>query len=623
MRMLVDQMLQRDLIGKRPNYRPSSKVSALQILSKLLVSKGSKAVLIQNGVLEQILEKLHDIVSSSILSYIDECVLILKSLLTIAKNSQIVVEKLTYHTHFLTDMTKLLNLRNFKILKLVLVLLQCMCKSEVDEVYSQLAREDFLHHLQYHTTTKNIVIQRESLNLLNLLTSDPGCQTQIYNCGMFHNIILTLSSFNYEFKFLALEIISRFIPSKDASIDALILKYAFDILIQFIVIKLSDVSTDLGMETQRNIWKGIQFYSLHILAYLSDYNRIHSVLLQPHILRQVTSYLLEYKKRGSEWDTVPPSPPQTANYYILRSELTERSFLSCLLFSNLSKFRAGQQQIYDRGDSNCILLQLLRVFEITIDLSRKIGVNNVDTISNTIISKEEYVLLPKVVSRTIANMSSFDECHSFLLKSGVIDTLIGAIQSIKERTVVWNSLCTISNLCDANQELPNSVHELFVIKSELRAHLARFVLQKEDAKLQSRAMRIFGKLSRSPKTLASILTVFNLEKIVQFMEETNMIEVKTEGVRILTHCLTHFPQTEDKKLLDSRIVELSVKLSYSSDSTFLGDVCRLIYQISMLNQTMSTALSNAGALQRLWQLKEVPATDKIRKYTSLAIKNMQ
>lgn len=294
-------------------------------------------------------------------------------------------------------------------------------------------------------------LQMESLNLFCHFSSLEQARAEIFNKGVFHTFLWLVRSENPQIQKIALKALTYFTPSENIQVDALLLKYGLDVFI-----KLCGEEDDVNNDTL--------VFAFKLLAHLSEYNRIHSILLQLNILLKA--------------------------FKILSTPEINRTYFHCLLLlSNLSKFKEGQMEIFKQGGLDSVFksMQLISV------------VSKLDKVS---IGAREVELLPKIITRIIANMSGCHECQSIIASDSPLQTMAKLITMSTDRTVVWNTLCSISNICDTNAKK--------VLRcADVRKLLTQFLTQVADTKLQNRSMRCLGVMSKNCTYFIAYILLFS------------------------------------------------------------------------------------------------------------------
>ncbi|KAL0486196.1 hypothetical protein AKO1_001878, partial [Acrasis kona] len=170
--------------------------------------------------------------------------------------------------------------------------------------------------------------------------------------------------------------------------------------------------------------------------------------------------------------------------------------------------------------------------------------------------------------------------------------------SSSERTVIWNSLCTISNLCDDVNNLP-----VLAKKDILKQCMLHYLVQKEDVKLQSRVMRILYKLSRDDKSHAILEESFRVTKIVEVINQTTLDDMKLDAIRYVVNLAHNKDFCE--KLLEGKAVEMMVKVSLCQSDPLLLEITRGFLALSQISSPqLRSSMIKAGAVQRLIALKK-------------------
>ncbi|EFC49522.1 predicted protein [Naegleria gruberi] len=455
-----------------------------------------------------------------------------------------------------------------------------------------------------------ISLKQALYQLIRALSFHEKAREEMYKTGFFHNLLSVMKELGAngeEFveedvntlKGLILEAISNFVPSSSIHRDSLILKYIFDTVVEMFISVPVTATTNLLLETR----------TLHILSQLSDYTRTHQIIYEARVVEHAFNLL----QRDLNQQQVPPD--QGAFVF----SMTSSTFLSMLLMSNLSKYKEGQRHIYDNG-----LNPIIRLLKLSSSISEyKSKLEAAKTEMNIIftpfaMSFDEYELLPKVISRTLANISTLPESHFTFFKEIFLDSLASMILCMNgERTVIWNCLCTLSNLCEADTMLQRKL----ISKSAIRDCLLKYLLE-NDHKLQSRSIRCISKLARNESILTQIHDTFKISNIVRAMETNSMDECKLDGLRILFH-FSQFEQFHPS-FLKSGAIEFMVKITHSSvESIVVESLKNLLNLIFANDKSIKDTLIQAGTVDRLWELKKCEkSSEKVRRLCLSALKAM-
>eukprot|EP00817_Percolomonadidae_sp_ATCC50343_P007799 CAMPEP_0117420526 /NCGR_PEP_ID=MMETSP0758-20121206/1842_1 /TAXON_ID=63605 /ORGANISM="Percolomonas cosmopolitus, Strain AE-1 (ATCC 50343)" /LENGTH=440 /DNA_ID=CAMNT_0005202187 /DNA_START=157 /DNA_END=1476 /DNA_ORIENTATION=+ len=407
-------------------------------------------------------------------------------------------------------------------------------------------------------------VQKDALHVLYLLSQNDQAREEIYNKGVFHSFLWLMRSENEDIQEYALKALSHFVPSENIHVDALMLKYGLDLLIQFYIESFNNAIVN---STTR------------ILAHLSEYARIHIMLLQPAVLKQTFSLIYEENS-----DT-----------------LKQTMFGSHVILSNLSKFKEGQVEIQKLGGLPIILKSLHQIAEQV----KPTNTEDVETEGDEM-SETEKQLLPKVITRTIANLSGCADCQGAILKDAAIEDLVSLVLTSSERTVIWNILCCISNLCDSVQH-----QRKLISKKSVRKCLHQYLQKKDDVKLLSRAIRCISILSKNVHLQADLESTFPLSLIVKISNDVAHSEIQLDSLRYIAH-LSHNFDFHDR-IIEQGALQVVVKLSYFPLPIFHLEVARCLYNLSQ-SPHVRPKLVDDGAVSALMRLKNESKHEKVRRY---------
>lgn len=456
------------------------------------------------------------------------------------------------------------------------IALRCLCSiiqakrdNNSSTILNKICRLGAIDSLFSMLKNANSTNQKDSLEILCYLTENEASREEIYNKGVFHSFLWLMRSESEEIQELAVTALSHYIPSEILHVDALILKYGLDFLIQFFVESFN---------------KNIVQATTKILAHVSEYSRIHIALIQPNVLKQAFNLLFE------------------DNAMTLKSTM----FGTHVILSNLSKYKEGQREIYKLGGLNHILKSLE---QIALHFQSKIvpSLNKEDDMAQS-----ERLLLPKVITRTIANLSGSLECHSRIINENTLERLIDLIDSTGERTVVWNILCCISNLCDQ----PHNQRKL-LSKKCITDCLYNYLNQREDEKLLSRSIRCIAILSKNVHIQEDLERFFPLQMIVPICKDIVHSEIQLDALRYIANLSHNYDFHET--IIENDALGVIVKLSYFPLPVFHLEVARCLYNLSQ-NTNCRSALIEEGAITSLMRLKSESKHEKVRRYCETALK---
>mmetsp|Transcript_1671 Transcript_1671/g.5841 ORF Transcript_1671/g.5841 Transcript_1671/m.5841 type:complete len:1280 (-) Transcript_1671:3081-6920(-) len=420
-------------------------------------------------------------------------------------------------------------------------------------------------------------VQKDALQTLCLLSENESARDIIYNLGVFHSFLWLMRSENEDIQEYALCALSHFVPSDNVHIDSVVLKYGLDLLVQFFIDSFN---------------KNIVRASTKILAHMSEYARIHIMLLQPAVLKQTFSLLLDDDN----------------------SSLKSTMFGAHVILSNLSKFKEGQNEIYRLGGVSIILKSLGQIALLVSRDQFPASSHNNDGAypDKDNMSDAERQLLPKVITRTIANLSGSAECQTKITNDHTLDNLIDLANYTGERTVIWNALCCISNLCDQ----PHNQRRI-ILKKSVTDCLFKYLTQKEDEKLLSRAIRCVAILSKNVHIQSDLEKLFDLKTIVTISSEVLHSEIQLDALRYLAN-LSHNYEFHSS-IVEEGALKIVVKLSYFPLPIFHVEVARCFYNLSQ-NAKCRPYLVEEGAVSSLMRLKSETKHEKVRRYSENALK---
>lgn len=456
---------------------------------------------------------------------------------------------------------------------------------------------------------QGVTLKQALYQVIRALSFHERAREEMYRSGFFHNLLSMmreLGTSNEEteeessiMKGLILDAISNFVPSSSIHRDTLILKYIFDTVVEmFISVPVQPTCTNLLLETR----------TLHILSQLSDYSKTHQILFEARVVEHAFNLL----QRDLNQQVFPEQNPFVVS-------MTSSTFLCMLLVSNLSKYKEGQRHIYDKGLTP--IIRLLRLSSAIAEQRNRYEQGKLDfniVFTQNAMTYEEYELLPKVISRTLANISTLPESHFTFFKEMFLDSLSTLIINMTgERTVIWNCLCTLSNLCEADTMLQRKL----IAKNGVRDCLVKYLLE-SDHKLQSRSVRCISKLARNETILTQIHDIFKISNIVKAADSNSMDECKLDGLRILFH-FSQFEQFHPS-FLKSGAIEFMIKATYSPvESIVVESLKNLLNLIFANDKNIKEAITQAGTVDRLWDLKKSNKnSEKVRRLCLSALKAM-
>ncbi|KAL9653009.1 hypothetical protein ABK040_015524 [Willaertia magna] len=573
---------------------------------------------------------------------------ILYSISVLAQSARHIREKLLLTTSFYPTVIKILNLKKSSIKSHVLICIEKIILStiisasasigecvdlddgtikylidggflkelSVDLSYSQIEKQ---RNIDISKKKKKINIRQVFYQLLRTLSVNERARNEMYQLGFFHSLLSMLRDESEEenLKLIALEIASNFVPSSNINCDALFLKYVFDTIVgMFEKTSRHVLSNEETLPNNHDHDTLIQLKSLHILSHLSDYSRTHDILGNPRILKIFLEILVrDISKQSTDYKEG------------MVVTLTSATFLATLLLSNLSKTKEGQQRIFKEGLNSVIrslrLVSLMAEYQyskiITISATDEAPTKPIVLLSASAMTFEEFELLPKVITKTIANMSTFIESHTMLFKETVLDSLSSLILYMKEeKTVVWNCLCTVSNLCESDPILQQKL----ISKVNIKSCLLFYLLEDSDPKLQGRAMRCVAKLAKNEMLLIFINETFKLHNIVKSIEHNEYEECKLDGLRILAQ-FSQFEQFHIP-LLECDTIELLVKSTHSSiDAIVIEALKSLLNLIYANDHNVKELLVKAGTIERIWELKRNhKSSETVKRLCTTALKGL-
>jgi hypothetical protein len=457
----------------------------------------------------------------------------------------------------------------------------------------------------------------EALKVFNIVARNEAARESMFRTGAFQSLLQLMRMKDEEIRLLIMEIVASYLPSNNVNIDALILKFNFDLLIQiFLEGPTAPERTTVTQTPQQLTQQSIRFCSFHILAHLSDYSRIHCVLLQNSVLTKILENVMKDNCENRTLTMVKQNVGDSGQIDIGMLGITSTSFLALLIMSNLSKYKDGQVGIIQNGGI-ALLVRCLKLVSDIQHQQRKFAKSNGQKklMYQYPLPKEEFELLPKVVTRTIANMSSYPECqHGMTVgKDALLEALGKLMVNSAERTVIWNSLCTISNLCDDVANLYNIAK-----KDVLKQCMYHYLTQSDDMKLQSRVLRILYKLSRDEKSQQTLEESFRLSRIVEIVNLATQDEMRLDGLRYIVN-LAHNTTFCDR-IVESRAIEMMVKLSLLPSEPFLLEISRGFLALAQSGHSpLRSTMIKAGAVQRLISLKKTTQNDRIREWCTLTL----
>jgi hypothetical protein len=569
---------------------------------------------------------------------------LLKSLLMLCKTDLVVRKELVLVPKFVACLVRMMNYEPIKIkihcLKLCQMLIEPV-KQNGNQTYNSGTKQSVVTQTVHNQFTEmgliNVLypmlksarenMKIEVLRVMNGIAKNEAARDAMFKIGAFQSILQMMRANDDESRLLSLEIVSCFLPSNNINIDALILKFNFDLLIQLFlndknatnpVQNSSPTATTLQQQVERT--DAIRYCATHILAHLSDYSRIHCVLLQQSVMQHILEMVMKEGSQTRVLNLLKQSAGESGQLIDAgQMGITSTSFLSLLILSNLSKYRDGQTIIYRNGGVS-LLVRCLKVISDIHHCQRKFSngtqAGSVKKVTFQYpLPKEEFDLLPKVVTRTIANMSSYQECqHSMTSgKDALLDPLGKLMVNSAERTVIWNSLCTLSNLCD-------DITNLSVIsrKEVLKQCMYHYLTQSEDSKLQSRVLRVLYKLSRDEKSQSTLEEFFRLSRIVEIVNQATQDEIRLDGLRYVVN-LAHNREFCNR-VVESKAIEMMVKMSLSPSEPFVLEVARGFLALAqMANSQLRSTMIRAGAVQRLIALKKTTQNDRIREWCTITL----
>ncbi|KAG2375380.1 hypothetical protein C9374_010003 [Naegleria lovaniensis] len=456
---------------------------------------------------------------------------------------------------------------------------------------------------------QGVTLKQALYQVIRALSFHERAREEMYRSGFFHNLLSMMRELgtNNEdteeetniMKGLILDAISNFVPSSSIHRDTLILKYIFDTVVEmFVSVPVQSNCSNLLLETR----------TLHILSQLSDYTKTHQILFEARVVEHAFNLL----QRDLNQQVFPEQNPFVVS-------MTSSTFLCMLLVSNLSKYKEGQRHIYDKGLTP--IIRLLRLSSSIAEQRTRCEQEQLDfniVFTQNSMSQEEYELLPKVISRTLANISTLPESHFTFFKEMFLDSLSTLIINMTgERTVIWNCLCTLSNLCEADTMLQRKL----ITKNGVRDCLVKYLLE-TDHKLQSRSVRCISKLARNETILTQIHDIFKIPNIVKAADSNSMDECKLDGLRILFH-FSQFEQFHPS-FLKSGAIEFMIKATYSPvESIVVESLKNLLNLIFANDKNIKEAITQAGTVDRLWDLKKSNKnSEKVRRLCLSALKAM-
>lgn len=458
----------------------------------------------------------------------------------------------------------------YELLKVQKTALKCVLTIVQNEpgdsdVQFQLVKKGIIGPLYNLLKHDQISVQKDALRIYMHLSKCEKCQDEIFRSGAFHSILCLFRTSDIELQQLAIETVANFIQdNENFRIDALVLKYGLDALINAFINERTP--PDMLAAT------------IKCLAHLSEYKRIHAVLLHKPVLRQVFRLTLNNM-----------------------NDIHSMTFSALLIISNMTKYKEGQIELFQQGGLDIILASLKAITYNQLNRREAIRDSGID-----------YDLLSKVITRTVANMSAAcPECQIKIIVYGMLDPLVKLIMTSKERTVKWNGLCAIVNLCEVPQNQPK-----IISKDNVQDCLYHFLIEQDDLRLQSRALRCITILSRNPKLHSLLIDLFGVKPVIDLASTVHKNEILLDSLKYIVNLL----QNEEfhPKIISAGAIPVIVRLSFLPIPVFQTEVARGLYHLAQ-NAKSRAELIKDGAITRVLAMKESNC-EKVRKYCVNALR---